>query len=342
MLLEDLDFELPERLIAQSPAPEREAARLMVVHRTSGRLEHRGVRELPELLPAGALLVVNDTLVRKMRLRGRRATGGAVELLLIRRSVDGTWSAMGRANKPLGPGTRVSLGDRLEAVIEGRDAGGLYRVRLDSDGTAEDAAIEAHGEVPLPPYIRRPPAAQDEARYQTVFARVPGAVAAPTAGLHLGIGLLERIRARGLEVEPITLHVGPGTFVPVTVPCLDDHPMHAEEYDVPAGTARAVNDARSAGRLVVAVGTTVVRALESAVDPAGEVQPGARETRLLLQPGCAFRVVDRILTNFHVPRSTLIALVMAFAGRQRILEAYAEAIRLGYRFYSYGDCMLIQ
>jgi len=339
--LADLDYELPESQIAQRPAARRQDARLMVLHRATGATSHRTIPELPSLLPPGAVLVLNDTRVWKARLRGTKPTGGAVELLLVRRESDGTFRAIGRASKGLRPGVRIDVGPDLVASLEGKDDEGLLVVRLDAASGDVDRAIEAHGEVPLPPYVRRRPDAADAERYQTVYARVPGAVAAPTAGLHLTGDLLAQIEARGIAVHHVTLHVGLGTFAPVTVDDLDQHPMHSERYVVPPETARAVDDARAEGRPVIAVGTTVVRTLESACDAAGRLVPGPGDTRLLLQPGARFRAVDALVTNFHVPRSTLLALVMAFAGRESILAAYREAILAGYRFFSYGDAMLI-
>lgn len=341
MRLADLDYELPAASIAQRPAARREDARLMVLPRTAGAATHRTIADLPELLPGGAVVVVNDTRVAKARLRGHKASGGAAELLLVRREADGTFRALGRAGKALRAGARIEVGPDLAARIEGKDDEGLFIVHLEAAAGDVDAAIERHGEVPLPPYVRRRPDDADALRYQTVFARVPGAVAAPTAGLHLTEELLARLRARGVEVHAVTLHVGLGTFAPVTVDDLDQHPMHQERYEVPVETARAVDAARDEGRPVVAVGTTVVRTLESACAEGGRITPGPGETRLLLQPGARFRAVDALLTNFHVPRSTLLALVMAFAGRERVLAAYAEALRLGYRFFSYGDAMLM-
>ncbi len=340
MRLADLDYELPEAQIAQRPAARRQDARLMVLHRQTGAASHRTIPDLPSLLPAGAVLVLNDTRVWKARPRRTKPTGGAVELLLVRRETDGTFRAIGRASKGLRPGVRIDVGPDLVASLEGKDEG-LFVVRLDAASGDVERAIEAHGEVPLPPYVRRRPDAADAERYQTVFARVPGAVAAPTAGLHLTRELLAEIEARGIAVRHVTLHVGLGTFAPVTVDDLDQHPMHSERYVVPPETARAVDDARTEGRPVIAVGTTVVRTLECACNAAGRLVPGPGETRLLLQPGARFRVVDALVTNFHVPRSTLLALVMAFAGRENVLAAYAEAIRAGYRFFSYGDAMLI-
>jgi S-adenosylmethionine:tRNA ribosyltransferase-isomerase len=340
--LADLDYELPERLIAQRPTERREDARLMVLAGAAAP-RHDTIEDLPDRLPAGAIVVLNDTRVDKARLRGTRVTGGAAELLLLREP-DGTFRAMGRANKPLREGHRLEFGGppaALVAWLEGRDEEGLWRVRLEAPGGDVEAMLERLGEVPLPPYVHRRPDHADAERYQTVFARHPGAVAAPTAGLHLTEALMTRMRARGIEIRHVTLHVGPGTFAPVTVDDLDEHAMHTEHYDIPSETADAVSAARREGRPVIAVGTTVVRTLESACDAADHVASGAGETRLLLQVGDRFRIVDALLTNFHVPRSTLLALVMAFAGRDRILAAYAEAVRSEYRFFSYGDAMLI-
>ncbi len=337
MKLTDLDYELPEELIATAPPPERDAGRMMVLDRARGAITHDAVRSLPERVPAGALLVVNDTKVIPARLHGRKPSGGRVEILLVRPASGDAraWTAMGRASKPLRDGAVVRVGDGLEVRVEGRDAEGLLRVTLLADDPWR--AIDAHGQMPLPPYMRRAPTADDRERYQTVFARSPGAVAAPTAGLHLTPRLLDALAAKGVERAPVTLHVGPGTFAPVTVDDLDQHAMHAEWYEVPDETARAVERAKAAGRPVVAVGTTVVRTLESWAE--GGARAG--DTRLLIQPGYAFRAVDALLTNLHLPRSTLLALVMALAGVELTRRAYAEAVASRYRFFSYGDAMFI-
>ena len=365
-----LDYDLPPELIARHPAPERDGGRLLVMNEGPESLDraddggtafaHAEMRELDQLIAPGALLVVNDTRVIPARLLGHKVeSGGKVELLLVRRLGDASvrsagrdlpasrWRALGRASKPLRPGTRVAFeGGALEAEIaECAGEGGLLEVVLYSPaGLALDVALESTGHVPLPPYLHRPDESADRARYQTVFARVPGAVAAPTAGLHLSTALLDRLRDRGATLATITLHVGLGTFQPVTAEDLDDHPMHAEAFVVPVETAAAIDAARDRGGPVVAIGTTVVRALESAADPErhGRVRAMEGETRLLIQPGYRFRVVDQLLTNFHLPQSTLLALVSAFAGRERVLAAYRAAIDAGYRFYSYGDAMLIR
>jgi S-adenosylmethionine:tRNA ribosyltransferase-isomerase len=352
-----LDYDLPPDRIASRPPEERDGARLLVLDREGGAMEHRAIRELDGLLPEGSLVVVNDTRVLPARLFGRKpGTGGKVEILLVQRMEEQAggaerWRAMGRSSKPLRAGMEIVFDAEgkqglLTARIEGREEGsGLLEVTLFSPaGTPVSEAIEAIGHVPLPPYIRRADEVSDRDRYQTVFAREPGAVAAPTAGLHLSEALIERLKPRGIELTAVTLHVGLGTFQPVTAEDLDQHRMHAEVFSVSASAALAIERARARGAPVVAIGTTVVRALESAADPdhEGRVVPRSGETRLLIQPGYRFRVVDALVTNFHLPRSTLLALVFALAGRERVLAAYAAAIEAGYRFYSYGDAMLIR
>ncbi len=354
-----LSYELPPELIAAHPSADRESARLLVVDEEPGRLEHAFIRDLPERLPEGTLVIVNDTRVVPARLFGRKASsGGKVEIFLVRKvsetHVDRgerlpaeRWRALGRASKPLREGTEITIDGPVPLVarIEGRDPEGLFDVVLFSPaGLSVHDAVEAAGHVPLPPYIRREDGTADRARYQTVYAREPGAIAAPTAGLHLTEPLIERLRARSMEIARVTLHVGLGTFQSVTADDLDDHPMHAEVYRVPPETADAITRARKRGAEIVAIGTTSVRALESAADPEreGHVLPSEGETRLLIQPGYRFRVVDRLLTNFHLPESTLLALVAAFAGLPRILESYRAAIEDKYRFYSYGDAMLLR
>lgn len=358
MRVDAFHFELPPELIAQRPADDREAARLLHVA-PDGGVEHRSIAELPSLLPPGALVVLNDTRVIPARLIGNKSeTGGRVEIFLVRRverrdvdvapnDVRSTeiWRALGKASKPLRFGSDVKVGDgRLMVRLLGRGDDGLLEVALwTPSGEGIDAAVRACGHVPLPPYIKRDDDAVDADRYQTVFARVDGAIAAPTAGLHVTQALLGRLAVRGCEVATTTLHVGLGTFQPVTVEDLDQHPMHSERFRVSRTTAEAIARARERGAPVVAVGTTVVRALESAADPArdGHVVAREGETRLLIQPGYRFRVVDGLVTNFHLPRSTLLAMVCAFGGTERVLGAYAEAVRQSYRFFSYGDAMLL-
>jgi S-adenosylmethionine:tRNA ribosyltransferase-isomerase len=367
MRVDALHYELPAELIAQRPAEDREAARLMHLSADGGQPTHLRTGELPTLLPPGALLVVNDTRVIPARLLGRkRETGGRIEVLLVRRlgvrelevapgevCAAEVWRALGKASKPLKFGVDIDVLPRGAAAgpaslvvrLLGRsEDDGLLEVALYSPtGEPVDTAVRACGHIPLPPYIKREDEPEDATRYQTVFARHDGAVAAPTAGLHLTNGMLGRLAVHGCDVASVTLHIGLGTFQPVTVDDLDDHPMHAERYVVSQSTADAVSRARARGGPVVAVGTTSVRALESAADPErpGLVRATSGETRLLVQPGHEWRVVDGLLTNFHLPRSTLLALVCAFAGTERTLEAYRLAVRERYRFFSYGDAMLL-
>jgi len=341
--IDDLDYELPESLIAQEPTGDRDGARMLCLDRATGKLAHRHVLELASLFPP-SLLVVNDTRVFPARLRGVRSSGGQVELLLIEPLEGGgreqVWLAMGRASKPLRVGTELSLGGgALRATIEQRVEEGRMHVRLRGEDDVE-VVVERIGELPLPPYIRRAVSDSDRDRYQTVFARTTGAIAAPTAGLHLSHRVLEALKQAGHRIASVTLHVGPGTFAPLRHDNLADHPMHRERYHVPEETVGAIRDAKRAGRPVMAIGTTVVRTLESAARD-GEVRAGAGDTALFIYPPYEFRVIDALLTNFHLPRSTLLALVMAFGGVQPVRDAYLAAVRDQYRFFSYGDAMLI-
>jgi S-adenosylmethionine:tRNA ribosyltransferase-isomerase len=340
-----LDYALPEVAIAQRPLADRDAARLLVVGREGVR--HASFRDWAELVPGGSLVVFNDTKVRKARVLGTRpGTGGRVEIFLTARveSVspdEEIWLALGRANRPLREGARVESGG-LACEVLGADASGTLRVRVTAQGGVE-AALATHGHVPLPPYVRRPDEPGDVERYQTVFARHLGSVAAPTAGLHATESTLSRLRARGIATAFVTLHVGIGTFRPVSTDDVDDHPMHEELFSVSPDLEDAVRRTRERGGRVVAVGTTVVRSLESSRDPSDprSVRATTGATRLLIQPGYSFGPVDALLTNFHMPKSTLLALVAAFTGRERMLEAYAAALENGYRFLSYGDAMWI-
>jgi S-adenosylmethionine:tRNA ribosyltransferase-isomerase len=338
MRTRDFDYELPPERIAQHAAPRGES-RLLVLDR-EGPERHRRIRDLPRLLRPGDLLVLNDTRVIPARLFGRRPGGGRIELLLVERLGDREWDALARPGRRARPGTVLELDAGLTAEVMAKDESGRHRLRF-------SAPIEPHldrlGHVPLPPYIQRPDAPEDRERYQTVFARRPGAIAAPTAGLHFTEELLEELAAAGIEIAWITLHVGIGTFKPVAADRVEDHRMDAERYEIPAATAAALRRARVRSGRVVAVGTTVVRTLEAAaLTGGGEIQAGPGATDLFITPGFRFQVVDVLLTNFHLPRSTLLMLVSAFAGRERVLAAYAEAIREGYRFYSYGDAMLVE
>ena len=341
MRLEDLDYELPASAIAQEPAPERAAARLLVLDRTSDDRRHARISDLPGLLRAEDLLVLNDTRVIPARVRGRRPSGGRLEVLLVRAtSTDGEeWEALVRGAPRVGE--RVHFADGAgEWTADLGD--GRWHLRL-AVGASVEAWLARVGEVPLPPYIRRPdgPRAADVDRYQTTFARVAGAVAAPTAGLHFTPALFDALRAAGIGVTTLTLHVGPGTFLPIRSGSLDGHVVLPEAYVVPAAAADAVAATRGAGGRVVAVGTTSVRALESAAAADGSLTAGAGEATLFVRPGHRFRAVDALLTNFHLPRTSLLALVAAFAGWPRVRDAYVDAVARGYRFYSFGDAMLI-
>jgi S-adenosylmethionine:tRNA ribosyltransferase-isomerase len=339
--LSDFDYPLPEELVAQSPVTPRDASRLLVLP-PAGGVAHRAFAELPELLAPGDLLVFNDTRVIPARLVGRKASGGKVELLLCEPLEGGLgrrWRALGQASKPIRAGAVLAF-DGLEARVDAAEGEGFYLVTLDREGAALEAALARAGLIPLPPYIRRAPGAEDAVRYQTIWARSPGSAAAPTAGLHFTPGLLDRLEARGVHRTAVTLHVGPGTFLPIRGDSLEGHRMHAERYEVSPETAAAIEAARERGGRVVAVGTTSVRTLESAWRD-GAVRPGAGRTELFVRPGHAFAAVDALVTNFHLPRSTLLVLVCAFGGTARVLDAYREAVSARYRFFSYGDAMLL-
>jgi S-adenosylmethionine:tRNA ribosyltransferase-isomerase len=341
--ISDFDYHLPPEAIAQEPTSPRDAARLMRLPDEDKPPADHVFRDLPRLLRRGDLVVVNRSRVFPARLLGRRKGGGAAEVLLLRDLGDDRWDALVRPGRRLRPGAAVTLEGGLSAIVESGGVGpeGRRVVFLRADAGTVAAALEGAGHVPLPPYIRRPDHAQDRERYQTVYAREKGSVAAPTAGLHFTHDLLQALRAAGIATAEIVLHVGPGTFRPVTAEHVEDHRLEPEPYVVPAETAEAIAAVRAAGGRVVAVGTTVVRTLEAAARDDGTVQAGPGETALVVKPGFGFRVVDALVTNFHLPRSSLLLLVAAFGGRERVLAAYAEAVRRGYRFYSYGDAMLL-
>ncbi len=354
MLVSDFDYDLPDDLIAQEPAP-RGTSRLLALERASGAIRHQTVAALPDLLHQGDLLVVNDTRVFAARLLGRRVpSGGAVECLLIgvpQPLADGSGSAEGEAL--VHPGQKLKPGAILR--IEGPSGAllceildqkffGRRRIRLMPErGGDVNTLIEELGHVPLPPYIRRPDTTADRERYQTMFAAVPGSVAAPTAGLHFTPALLAELTTRGIEQVSVTLHVGYGTFKPIRTDRVDEHVMDPERYEIAPETARRINEARDEGRRVIAVGTTTTRALEDAATRGGgRVEAGWADAVTFIRPGFRFQAIDGLLTNFHVPRSSLLMLVCAFAGRTQVLNAYREAVRQRYRFYSYGDAMLIR
>jgi len=351
--IREFDFDLPPELIAQEPAAQRGESRLLQLDRRTGRVVHGAISDLPHVLREGDLVVVNNTRVFPARLLGRRVpSGGAVECLLIGRTDTGQagptgehWQALMHPGQKLRPGARVIFegsatlhGEVIEHHFYGRRTIRLWR----EDGRSVDDAIESIGHMPLPPYIKRDDRAADRERYQTVFARERGSVAAPTAGLHFTPALNASLAARGIDIAEITLHVGYGTFQPVRVDRIEDHRMEAEQYTISETVAQAINDARSQGRRIVAVGTTTTRTLEAAAAAGGgHVTGGTGATDLFIYPGYAFRIVDGLLTNFHLPRSSLLLLVSAFAGVEPVRAAYAAAIAGGYRFYSYGDAMVV-
>ena len=335
LLRTDFAYELPAELIATEPADERTGSRLLALDGASGACRDLEFRDLATLLRPGDLLVRNDTRVLPARVHGRKSTGGAVELLLERILGERRFLAQAKSSKGMRSGQLIELAGAVATVVAVRDD--LVEFELDRP---VEAFFESAGEVPLPPYIARPGTATDRQRYQTVYAREPGAVAAPTAGLHFDAPLFEALAARGVGVADLTLHVGAGTFQPVRSLELAEHRMHAEWLRVPESTVAAIERTRRAGGRVVAIGTTVVRSLETAA-AAGVLRSYAGETRLFIQPGYRFRVVDALVTNFHLSESTLLMLVCAFAGRAHVLEAYAHAIRQRYRFFSYGDAMFV-
>ena len=334
----DFHFDLPPELIAQAPLPERSASRLLVAPPGDAPFEDCGIRDLPSLLREGDLLVFNDTRVIPARLFGTKATGGRVEILIERLLPDNFARAQLGASKTPKPGSRIALDAGGEVEVMGRDDA-FYQLRFHVDAPPEKWLVDA-GRLPLPPYIERVPDAADAERYQTIFARHAGAVAAPTAGLHFDEDLLAKMQARGVEFGHVTLHVGAGTFQPMRVDSVHDHVMHSEWLNVGAELVQQVRRTRERGGRVIAVGTTVVRALESAMRD-GELQPFAGETQIFIFPGYRIQSVDAMVTNFHLPESTLLMLVSAFVGRERILAAYQHAVEERYRFFSYGDAMLL-
>jgi S-adenosylmethionine:tRNA ribosyltransferase-isomerase len=347
MRASDFEYDLPPSLIAQHPLPDRAASRLLVLDRATRSIRHARFPDLIDLVGPQDALVVNVSRVIQARLRGTRdarggmhGSGGETEILLVRELPDGTWLAMGHPGGKLKPGRQVRFGSDSAVEIVEVLGGGLRRVRF--MGALDAAATLAkYGAVPLPPYIRRPPRLEDRERYQTVYAAHDGSVAAPTAGLHFTPELIARVRDSGAAIVELDLHIGPGTFKPVEVDDLAAHSMHAERYAVSAAAAACINERRSAGGRVWAVGTTVVRTLETVANADGTIQPGAGDTSLFIHPPYAFHAVDRLLTNFHLPRSTLLMLVCAFGGFDNVMRAYREAVEQRYRFYSYGDAMAI-
>jgi S-adenosylmethionine:tRNA ribosyltransferase-isomerase len=344
LLTADFDYPLPEDLVASHPADRRDDSRLLVLDRQTGAIADRAFPDLLRYLDEGDALVINDTRVFPARLLGRKPTGARAEILLLRPLPEDdegrTWRALVRPGGKLKPGRVVEIGEGFAVRVEDSLADGSRRVRLEGYGDPWEL-VERHGEVPLPPYIRRPGVAADRERYQTVYARERGSVAAPTAGLHFTTGLIEQIEALGVSVVPVTLHVGVGTFRPVDADRVEDHRMHSEWYNLSDGSARLLNRARDAGRRVWAVGTTSARTLETAAAADGSFEASGGWTDLFIHPPYRFRAVDGLLTNFHLPRSSLLMLVAALAGRDHVLDAYRHAVEQRYRFYSYGDAMLV-
>lgn len=340
MRLSEFDFPFDESLIADYPVSPRDHARLLVVPRKGEpAFQHAWMKDLPNLLRSDDVVVLNDTKVIPARLHGtKRSTGGKIEALLVRPLEEKSWEVLLKGHVDVGQ--VLQFHDEATAEVLERTQERTV-LRIDTRGSVTDL-LDRIGEVPLPPYIKRPATEQDKETYQTVFARSEGAVAAPTAGLHFTEQLLVDLKQKGIQLATVTLHVGPGTFRPVTVDRIEDHHMATEWFDISEETAQRLNAAKAEGRRVVAVGTTSVRTLESAVDQAGHIQAGASETRLFITPGFRFTMVDALLTNFHLPRTTLLMLVSAFTGHEQLRAAYAEAITARYRFYSYGDAMLIQ
>lgn len=340
MKTSDFYYELPKELIAQDPLEDRSASRLLHLSLADGSLEHRHFRDILEYLHEGDTLVINDTKVIPARLYGHREdTGGAVEILLLKRMEGDVWECLVKPGKKARPGSRIVFGDgRLTGEILDVDSEGNRHIRFFYEGIFEEI-LDQLGEMPLPPYITHK--LEDKNRYQTVYAREEGSAAAPTAGLHFTKELLEQVREKGVNIAPVTLHVGLGTFRPVKAEEVEDHHMHSEYYVVEESTARMVNESRERGGRVIAVGTTSLRTLESAADEKGILHPGSGWTDIFIYPGYQFRIIDGLITNFHLPESTLIMLVCALGGKERVMRAYQEAVKERYRFYSFGDAMLL-
>jgi len=338
--VEEFDYQLPEELIAKYPPERREASRMMVLRRDTQEIEHRYFWEITKLIDENYLLVLNDTRVIPARLFGRKETGANVEVLLSKRLSEDLWECITRPARRLKKGTKIIFTDILYGIVEDVLTEGKRVIRFFPEGGLLKH-LQAIGEIPLPPYIKRSPERVDYERYQTVFAKKNGSIAAPTAGLHFTPEILEALKRRGVEIRFITLHVGLGTFKPVKSERVENHKMEEEFFEIPQETAEAINIAKAEGRKILACGTTVTRALESAAREKGRVEAISGWTNLFIYPGYEFKVVDALLTNFPLPKSTLLMLVCAFAGREFVMRAYHEAIKRRYRFYSYGDCMLI-
>lgn len=342
MLISDFDYHLPEELIAQAPLERREGSRMLVLDRRTGRLDDRHFYDLPGFLRPGDVLVLNNTKVFPARLFGSLDTGAKIEIFLVRETGDGIWETLARPARRLKPGKKVRFGERLAAEVLDKTDDGKVIVRFEADGDF-DSVLDEVGKTPLPPYIKRNEGSidTDRERYQTVFASERGAIAAPTAGLHFTPGILEEVKAAGVSVTEITLHVGYGTFEPVRVDDLSGHRVMPERYEISEETAQILDKARAEGRRIVAIGTTTTRALESSFTKNGRFAAEKGAADLTIIPGYEFKAIDALLTNFHLPQSSLLVLVSVFAGHKTIMDAYRHAVTAGYRFYSYGDCMLI-
>jgi S-adenosylmethionine:tRNA ribosyltransferase-isomerase len=345
MNVSDLDYYLPPELIAQKPLSQRELSRLMVINRKTKAISHHYFKELPSLLPTPCVLVLNNIKVLPWRIFGQKPTGGKVELLLVKKEKRYTpqkeiWISLAKASKPLKPGMEISLQGEFKAKIKENLNQGFYRIELCSSEAIEKE-IQNVGKIPLPPYIRRKATPKDQERYQTVYAQEPGAVAAPTAGLHFTLDLLDKIQRNGAKVLKITLYIGPGTFLPIKTQDVKRHKMDPERYIIPQEAKETILEAKNKGEPIIAVGTSVVRALEGASSSKDKLTKTQGETDLFITSGYSFRIIDGLCTNFHLPRSTSLSLVMTFGGRDLILTAYQEAINRRYRFLSYGDAMLI-
>ncbi|WP_027363855.1 tRNA preQ1(34) S-adenosylmethionine ribosyltransferase-isomerase QueA [Desulfotruncus alcoholivorax] len=338
MKITDFDYYLPEELIAQDPAPRRDESRLMVLRKNGGAPEHRSFKDIVDYIDPRDVLVINNTKVIPARLWGKKdGTGTVIEVLLLNQINSNTWETLVRPGRRVPPGTKVIFGEELQGTVEAVLEGGCRKISFDYVGQFEPI-LDKLGSVPLPPYIKKQPA--DPQRYQTVYARHPGSAAAPTAGLHFTPELLDKIKSRGTAVASVILHVGLGTFRPVKVEDITEHKMHSEYYEIPANTETIINNRQAGGR-TIAVGTTTTRCLETSGVPGGKVRAGTGWTDIFIYPGYNFKVVDGLITNFHLPRSTLLMMVSALVGRERLLSAYDEAVRMRYRFFSFGDAMLI-
>ena len=339
MRLSDFDYHLPEELIAQEPADKRDHSRLMVLDKEGGNIEHKDFKDLPGFLQSGDILVINDTKVIPARLYGKRVkTGAEIEIVLLHERENNVWEALARPGKKVRSGEKIDFGKNFEATVLGNTQYGGRVLEFGHEGEF-DELLHKHGEMPLPPYITKK--LEDPDRYQTIYAEKAGSAAAPTAGLHFTDEIFESIRAKGVKIARITLHVGLGTFRPVKTESIEEHKMHEEYYVVDQVAAQMINTAKNSGGRIIAVGTTSVRTLETVADENGLIKPQSGWTEIFIYPGFEFKAIDAMITNFHLPKSTLIMMVSAFAGRENILKAYEEAIEKKYRFFSFGDAILI-